>query len=465
MVLLRHSCDVGTVALYWVNRNREQFVLETRSTEYENTRFQDRVAFGDSFLQDYADIDEPIELTVGEHVSGEDLEHYYGEVPVGVVYLVPFINNRETVALTVLESSDHKLTPRNEQSVFAYTSALQNLLHTYLELNDLRGDEQQWEHYEQLLDSFSRRMDTMNLLSHTVEKLQVYLKTGGVSLVCRGMNQWHNVLNATSAAHALPLGLAMQEPSLAFQALQSGKPEFAIHFNANPRRMAANEPDCRGATLAIPVLLNDRRHALFLCYEENPLVFDEATRHKLVNMVRLASYKLMADNLHARVDEDLLANDYQAYVPELLEATLDNEIARLSRSEDYSIFAGMITPAGLSSLRTRFRMEQLGELQRTLIGKLNPVQWNMNGYLSMHSDYVYLFVVQCSGQQQVSDWLARVQDFFSSPVSLRDGSEVDIGFHTGFVQLTSDYRDASDVLKKAKAVLSEQMQSAGNMDN
>ncbi|NCQ11880.1 MAG: hypothetical protein GW809_07005, partial [Bacteroidetes bacterium] len=79
--LLRTSTDTETVYLYWVNKIRGQFVLETVATRVKNTVFQDRVSFGQHFLEPFLDLKEPVMIEVGKHISVEQLTHYFDSVP------------------------------------------------------------------------------------------------------------------------------------------------------------------------------------------------------------------------------------------------------------------------------------------------------------------------------------------------------------------------------------------------
>ncbi|NIT56248.1 MAG: hypothetical protein GWN00_08445, partial [Aliifodinibius sp.] len=43
--MLQSASEMETVYMYWVNRSREQFVMETKSTVFDNVMFKDRISF------------------------------------------------------------------------------------------------------------------------------------------------------------------------------------------------------------------------------------------------------------------------------------------------------------------------------------------------------------------------------------------------------------------------------------
>ena len=95
MIMIRNACGAETAYFYWINRSREQFVLESRSTRYTNVMFQDRVSFDQHFLNPYKDIDEVQYLTVGNNrdLDPAGLTHYSGTPSIGQLTLIPIQNN------------------------------------------------------------------------------------------------------------------------------------------------------------------------------------------------------------------------------------------------------------------------------------------------------------------------------------------------------------------------------------
>lgn len=456
-VLLRHSTDVETVILYWVNKEREIFVLETKSTRCKHTMFQDRQSFKDLYLNDFKDITEPVQLEVDRHVMADELTHYFQKVPVRFLNLLPFVNNGETIALTVMESVNSTFTSEQEEAMASYMNALSNLLQTYLQLNDLSDNQNQWIDYELKLKNMYDRLDGIALMDHTINEMQGFVGKGGVSLLCRGMNNWHNVLNSRNGINQPPLGLKVEENTIAWDALTRGEPVYSIHFNANPKRMSPREPLSRGATLAIPILVEDYRQAVILINSENPLVFSEAAKHKMINLSRIASLRLAAQKKTDDLTDDFMANEYSAYKPELIEKTIDAELHRSQLYPETKTWLGFVTIADLSALRTSFRLEELKELQQLLIEGLNPQNFGINGFLAGHSDYVYAFVMQSNGEEPVSDWQESIRENFKEPVEFSENKQARIEFISGFTELSLAHSDSFQAIREAKAALSAKM--------
>ncbi|MEX0994274.1 MAG: GAF domain-containing protein [Balneolaceae bacterium] len=452
--LLRMASGVQTVYLHWVNRSRRQFVLETHSTSLPNVMFQDRVDFERHFLSPYKDLQKTSQFEIGEEIQPGQLRHYYNESPVRHLTILPFVNNRETVALTVLESENPVGLSEQEEILESYNNALTNVLNTYLELTDLYEKQQVWTDYEESMNRISPRLHKVEILYRILEEAQKLVPTGGVCLVARGMSVWTNVLVSEQSRDAPVLGLMMEENSIAYDALQNGEPEFAIHFNQNPKRMATGESKTEGATLAIPVLIDDRRHGVVVAYDRNVLSFKESVKHQLINLVRIASLSIRINLGKLSVDQDLLTSEYGSFIPDLWERAVETEIKR-ARYSEYETWFGMLTIENLQQLRSRYRLEELNRLQKTLVQVLNPSRFGINGYIGFHSDYVFTFILQGKAAATPERWVESIRKMLMKPVILSDGQKVDIKVKTGYTPVTEHEREAHEVLNKAKYALSQ----------
>lgn len=461
--LLRSASEMETVYMYWINRSREQFVMETKSTALSNVMFKDRIRFDNHFLNDYKDLEEPKAVEIGEDISASALNHYYNDVPVRYITLLPFVNNGETVAITVLESKDHIFTEEKSDVIYSYINALRNVLNTYLEISDLYEQQEEWTDYEESISQLQVRGHRSELVKRLLNLVQSFLHDGGVSFITKGMGNWCNVMNADSARYAPPIGMKMEERSMAYEALEQGSSEFAIHFNNNPKRLSPRELHSEGATLAIPLMMKDRRQGVFLVYDKNPLIFKESTKHKLINLVRIAGLQMISNNPKIDVDDSIFSNEYEAFLPDLWEEMVNAELKRLSNnSNKFHSWFGLVTLSNLPELRTKLRMEELNQMQKDFIEAFNPNNFGYSGILGYHSDYVYSFFIQSKDEGAVQNWSKSLKKKFNSSFELKNGVQIETGIKVGFAKLDEGYSDSYQVLSNAKTALSQALKSNKN---
>src|SRR5699024_3741189 len=189
----------------------KEYVLEAKSTELDNVMFRGRLSFEHHFLNEYKDITEPTALEVGRELDTSLLKHYFHEVPARYVTMLPFVNNEETVAITVLESRDHVFTEGKSDIIYSYIDALRNVLNTYLEISDLYEQQNAGIDYEGCLDRLSVRCHRAELIKRLLNLMHELMPDGGVSFVTQGMGSWCNVMKADESQFPLPSGMNMEK--------------------------------------------------------------------------------------------------------------------------------------------------------------------------------------------------------------------------------------------------------------
>lgn len=455
--LFRTSTKVQLAYMCWVNRARQQFVWETNSTGLPNVMFQDRIAFENHFLDEFKDAEDIIQLVVGEDISKAKLIHYFDFVQAKNILIIPFINKGETVALTVLESEQEIDQEAIQDRVVAYNNALVNVLDTYLEVVDLHENQQEWEEYEESVNKLDYRQHRVEILGNMLEEMQKSLPNGGAVFLAPGMESWNVVLRSRHSKQAPGLGLQLEEKSVAYEALEKGEPVFTMHFNNNPRRITSAEKRTEGATYAIPVMIHDRRQGVVICYDNDPLTFKESTKHKLSNLARIAALSIQSSVKKSGMVQELLTQNFGAFMPELWEAALNNELVKLNNGTGTSSWLGLITPDDVSALRTKYRLEDLQNIQTDFVTALNPSRYGIPGFLGYNSDYVYAFLIQSDDEDAVSSWMKKLKAKLESGLNLSIGGTMRAEFQIGFTKITGDSPNAYQVKERAKKALSKVM--------
>lgn len=453
--LLRTSTGCKLAYMCWVNRSRQQFVWEANSTALPNVMFKDRVAFGQHFLDQYKDLEEIAHLEVGEDISKARLIHYFEFVQAKEILIIPFINKGETVALTMLESEEPIHQEQIHDRIVAYNNAMVNVLDTYLEVVDLHEQQQEWEDYEESLSRIDYRKHRVDILQTMLDEMQALLPGGGAAMLCPGMGTWSLVMSSTGRTPYLKLGMELQEKSVAYDALQRGKPVFTMHFNNNPRRVSSREKLTEGATLAVPIKIHDRRQAVVLCHDPDPLSFKESTKHKLINLGRTAALSIQSSFRREEMAQNILTHNFDSFMPELWEKTLDNEISRLAKDDATYTWFGLITPSDSAALRSRYRLERLQDIQTDFVQFLNPANHNESGFIGFNSDYVYSFIIQSDAEDAVENWMDTLRRKTETGLKLSDGEYLNINFKAGYTLLSDQDQGSYQVLEKAKRALTK----------
>ena len=453
--LLRTSTRVELTYMCWVNRARQQFVWEANSTNLPNVMFKDRVAFSQHFLEEYKDITEIKQLVIGEDVSKGKLSHYFNFITAKNMVLIPFVSKGETVGITVLETEKEIKLSEIRDQIHSYNNAMVNVLDTYLEVVHMHEQQKEWEEYEESLDALDFRLHRVELLSRMLEEMQLYLPNGGVSLLVPCMDGWSLVMNSRFSKNAPMLGLKMDDKTVAYDAVEKGRPLFNMHFNNNPKLISGMERRVADASFAMPILVHDRRQAVVVTYDSDPLTYKESTKHKLSNLARVTSLSIQSVAKKTGLANELFTENFGAVMSELWETSLDNELKKIHSGKGSTTWFGLISPNDLSSLRTKYRLEDLQRIQTDVVTFLNPAKHGIPGFMGFNSDYVYAFFIQSEKDGIVEEWMNSIRTKLAHGLKLSMGGTLDISFKAGYTKLSLNDSNAYQVLTKAKKALSE----------
>lgn len=410
--LLRTSLGAQTSYMYWVNRNREQLVLECSDSALQEVVFRDRIAFSEHFLAPFIDLDHPSLIDAGEGEQRLQLGHHISEQSgeVQTLLLIPFVNNSETVALSVAEFTrpiaEGELP---EEAVKAYHLSVENILQTYLNLSFMLEQEERWAKHEITSQSLLGRMNSCQLLRKLVNEAASLTKKGGAALALKNGSCWQLAFRAGAACGELPAGIELTEHSQAWLALESGEARFSLHYNGNPKRFHPAEKAATGASLAIPIDVLDFRQGLLIIWDEDPLRFTESQRHMYSGLCRTTGLLLGQPRFgHTATPEaPLLRSPLGAFSLELLEHVMEQEFSLRNRLSDPTpAWLVMVTPADLPALRTRNTLRKTNEIQRQMASDLLPSRAGLSGLVAFHSDSLSLVYLR-GDETQIDDWLQR----------------------------------------------------------
>ena len=115
----------------------------------------------------------------------------------------------------------------------------------------------------------------------------------------------------------------------------------------------------------------------------------------------------------------------------------------------------IVTTHVITRKRTKFRLEELQNIQRDFVSFLNPSAHGIPGFIGYNSDYVYGFIIQSDSENAVSDWMESIKTKLAHGLKLTNGDNIDVSFKAGFTKLNNQDANSYQVLTKAKQALSE----------
>ena len=130
---------------------------------------------------------------------------------------------------------------------------------------------------------------------------------------------------------------------------------------------------------------------MIVAYDLDPLSFKESTKHKLANLARIASLAIQSVVKKSGMIDELFTENYGAIKTELWEKALENEIKKTQINKNIHTWFGLVTPNDLSTLRTKYRLEELQRIQKDFVTFLNPGKHGIPGYIGLIPTMCMLF--------------------------------------------------------------------------
>lgn len=209
--------------------------------------------------------------------------------------------------------------------------------------------------------------------------------------------------------------------------------------------------------MVIPLLMSDRRQAVFVINDENPLVFKESVKHKMTNMIRVLGLKMSAGQQVQRLDQDLFCNDLGVLQSNMLERMIHREIQRSALFPEIHTWVCMYTFDEVNSIRTRFGLDVLKQLQRQIVKRSSEEVGHANSVTTFHADYIYVALVQSDSEKGLENWKKHLNLDHPYPCGK---DYIKLSFRTAEVKVERAYSDAHELLQRVKRAFSEETRKA-----
>ena len=451
--MLRHSTGAKTIALHWVNRQREIFVPEAYSSARTDVVFKDRIPFDETFLHAYKDQTESVCLPIGDAFPADQITHYFDRsyTPTGYVFIQPFQTNNETIALTVIETDQAEWNLASTEAISAYTASLDNLLHTYLELSNLLEAQKGWLEYEKAIDELLRLRESSQILWEMARLATSIIPGSDVSLSVKEFSEW-KIVGSFGQQTILP-GTCIASPSLMQEAISTDSSVFSIHINGTPSRLTTSEIPAQGASIAIPVKTAGSTIAMLLVHHTDALSFNDANKHQLLNMVRSVGLKLDAMNKSTKSEHVHTSNGSlkSEFADRIIEHELEIVHHAQSPKPTYHVWVGYASLVDYNSIRTRLGTDQLKNVHQGILHQMSMAESGIECLTMYHTDHIYGFMVFAEQEDGIQKWGSGLNKRLKTQINwdIPDSPSL----HMSAVHLQSSSGDAFSIHERARKAL------------
>ena len=464
-----------TVALYWVNRDKKQLVLENFVSESEFFASNRRRELGVDLVSQVAVAGKPQILTnVNAASIQETLPYYEGAEQVKTFVGVPIFYSHTTAkpqeavaVLTVDCRGEDAYGPETLALLGNFTKLISSLIRSYTDKYDLLLD-------SEILRSISRFREQMRMdfTSHNVARslaeetsrlvtwdyvsVILFDHTRGAWVVQYVMNRMNDpyvsLTSEIDSAHSV-VGRALQsiEPTVVDRIATAGMPRF----------YPAERCESNGSLLVVPL------HSVLRCYgalvveSKDVSTYAENDGKMLRKLAETASSMLEILGL-SDVATNFVATDETTGV-----ATQKYFLARLQeevqRANDFvtNLTTVLIGVDGISDLTARFGPEGLDAVMQSISRVVRNAVRPYDVVGRYNATTLGVILVQTTANE-ASLWAEKVRKNVASHIINADGKTFSVTVSIGIATANSETRDV-DLLEHADRVLHKAVESNGNI--
>jgi len=464
-----------TVALFWINRDKNQMVLESFASDSDRFTAHRRRELGTDIISQIAESGKP-QILSRVNIAGqlEMLGYYEGVEPVkafaGVPVFYPKAGSKagEPVAVMVLDSLVEDAFGSETLALLGqFTKLISALIKSYTDKYDLLLDSEVLRSItrmrEQLKLDFSL-YNTVRTLSEEASRLVAWDYIS-VVLYDEGRKSWvvQYVMNRMNDPYVAVTQEVDPQHSLVGTVLQASVPRMFDKFDPEglPRFYKAERVDSGGAVMLLPINSVSRCYGVLLVESKDPKTYSESDSKLLLKLVETASVGLEILGLSEVVNNYVSMDETTGVAArKYFTARMHEEV---QRTNDFStdLALVMVSIDSMNDLLSRygkdgfdFALQNVGRMMKTFIRPYDVVgryDFNQFAVLLMHTTANEAFL-----------WAEKLRKNIASNIINLDQKSFSVTISAGVCGSTEDASDV-ELMGNATQVLRKAVEAGGNL--
>jgi diguanylate cyclase (GGDEF)-like protein len=295
-----------TVALFWINREKQQLVLENHVTESEVFISHQRLSLGGDLPSQIATAGKPQIVNYVNALSQTDMLPYYeGKEDVKTFVGVPIfyagrVEKEQTpVAVLIMDCREADAYGAETMTSMAQVAKMiSTLIRSYTSKYDLLIDSEVLRSLTRMRERLSMDFSIPSVIQSLTEETSRLIPWDYITVVLynEARNAWvvQHVMNRMNDPYVPLLSEVDAEQSLVAGVIQSSMPQVVENLNLTnmPRFYPAERCDSRGAVLLIPLNSLTRCYGVLVVESKDAKTYSDADSKLTQKLTEVASWAL-----------------------------------------------------------------------------------------------------------------------------------------------------------------------------
>jgi diguanylate cyclase (GGDEF)-like protein len=323
LMLVKEVTFAHTVAFYWVNRTKNQVVLEAHATDSQHFATHRRRELAEDLVSQVALTGKPRVVTDVNRLSQPEMLGYYETIePVKTFLGIPiFYRSRasgkaEPVAVLVIDSlSDDVFGPETFSLLSQFTTLIFALIRSYTDKYDLLLDSETLRSVSRMRDQLKLDFSVHNVVRSLAEETSRLVAWDYISVVLfdEARKAWNlqTVLNRINDSYVAIAQEVDPHQSIVGRVIQEGVPKIIDDMGKmlTPRFYPAERVDAKGSMMILPINSLSRCYGALAVESKDTKAYAEADIRMIQKLVETASWALESLTLTDIVNNYILMDE------------------------------------------------------------------------------------------------------------------------------------------------------------
>jgi diguanylate cyclase (GGDEF)-like protein len=462
-----------TVALFWINREKQQLVLEGYTTDSEKFMTNRRLPIGSDVVSQIAVNGKPQIVNFVDALGQDDMVPYYETTDVvktfvGVPIFFSGIQSQDPVAVLALDCLEADAYGNERITSLAHVAKLiSTLIRSYTSKYDLLLDSEVLRSISRVREQLSIDFGAHSITRSLAEETSKLVPWDYIAIVLfdDSRKSWvvHNLLNRMNDPYVPLMSELDPQQSLVIGVIQTSVPKIIDDLSTTtvPRFYQAERCESKGALVIIPLNSLNRCYGALVIESKDPKTYSDADVKLVQKLAETSSWALEILSLtevmnnYISLDETTGVSTRKSFMGRLHE-----EVQRASDfSNDLSLV--MVSIDRMDDHIARYGREAFDFILQN-VGRMVKVSIRPYDVVGRFDFNCFVILLVNTTSNEASLWAEKIRKNVASNILNIDNKSFSVTISVG-VAGTIDEASDVDLLENTDRVLRKAIEAGGNI--
>jgi diguanylate cyclase (GGDEF)-like protein len=462
-----------TVALFWMNKEKQQLVLEGYTTDSEKFMTNRRLPIGSDVVSQIAANGKPQIVNFVDALGQGDMVPYYETIDVvktfvGVPIFLSGIQSQDPVAVLALDCLEADAYGNETITSLAQVAKLiSTLIRSYTSKYDLLLDSEVLRSISRVREQLSIDFGAHSITRSLAEETSKLVPWDYIAIILfdDSRKSWvvHNLLNRMNDPYVPLMSELDPQQSLVIGVIQTGVPKIIddLSITTLPRFYQAERCESKGALVIIPLNSLNRCYGALVIESKDPKTYSEADVKLVQKLAETSSWALEILSLtevmnnYVSLDETTGVSTRKSFMGRLHE-----EVQRASDfSNDLSLV--MISIDRMDDHIARYGREAFDFILQN-VGRMVKVSIRPYDVVGRFDFNCFVILLVNTTSNEASLWAEKIRKNVASNILNIDNKSFSVTISVGVAGAIDEASDV-DLLENTDRVLRKAIEAGGNI--